>query len=116
MNAVKEKAAQAAFFVFKVKAQGAYAFHKDAKAPSVAAQRGPSLARDALLQAYAPIALRLTAVWKMQFQRRFQRLYSALMPCLCGVPGRLFQCPDKLFSVQGYAIGGRRTLETPAFR
>ncbi len=112
MNAVKEKAAQAAFFVFKVKAQGAYAFHKDAKAPSVAAQRGPSLARDALLQAYAPIALRLWVVCKP----RFQRLYSALMPCLCGVPGRLIQCTDELLSVQGYAIGGRRTLETPAFR
>jgi hypothetical protein len=74
MNAVKEKAAKAAFFVFKVKAQGAYAFHKDAKAPSVAAQRGPSLARDALLQAYAPIALRLWVVCKP----RFQRLCSSL--------------------------------------
>ncbi len=38
-------------------AQGACAFRKDAKAPSMAAQRGPSLARDALLQAQAPIAL-----------------------------------------------------------
>ncbi len=37
--------------------QGAYAFRKDAKAPSMAAQRGPSVARDALLQAYAPFAL-----------------------------------------------------------
>jgi len=37
--------------------QGAYAFRKDAKAPSIEAQRGPSLARDALLQAYAPFAL-----------------------------------------------------------
>jgi hypothetical protein len=100
MNAVKEKAAQAAFFVFKVKAQGAYAFHKDAKAPSVAAQRGRlrtsslrcarsranalrcsktlpaflSQARDALLQAYAPIALRLWVVCKP----RFQRLCSSL--------------------------------------
>jgi hypothetical protein len=40
-------------------AQGACAFRKDAKAPSMAAQRGPSLARDALLQAQAPIALDL---------------------------------------------------------
>jgi len=36
--------------------QGAYAFRKDAKAPSMAAQRGPFVARDALLQAYAPFA------------------------------------------------------------
>ncbi|MCX2193956.1 hypothetical protein LD112_17125 [Pantoea agglomerans] len=85
MNAVKEKAAQAAFFVFKVKAQGAYAFHKDAKAPSVAAQRRPSLARDALLQAYAPIALRLVSVWK----RRFQRLGAASGYPACVIQGRL---------------------------
>ena len=43
-------------------AQGACAFYKDAKAPSMAAQRGPSLARDALLQAQALIALREVAV------------------------------------------------------
>ena len=44
---------------------------KTQKAPSVAAQHGPSMARDASLKAYAPIASGFTASGLVRFQQRF---------------------------------------------